>query len=307
MDSGATPHIILFDNPKLYFRKHYFEVLDIISGELKHRFQQERGMPVAAALEKTLLDAAQNCFDALPSEIEMYNKDIDKQRLAIQLKMLPDLVRNYNERNPVTAIKKVSTLRTLCEIMNDVTSSKTMFSEVLTLLRIVLTIPVTSATAERAFSALRRLKTFLRSSMSQVRLNHVMLLHIHKERTDKLRLLDVANCFISVNDRRKFFWKLLKFMSCHYQCVCIHGREITCTCVLLRYYNKPCANCVRVTTGGVCVYTYNNGGKLNSEMLPERFLLPEKKGSAEITISCFAASEPGPPSLKTVPTPLVCF
>ena len=204
LDSGATPHI--FDNPKFYFRKHYFEVLDIISGELKHRFQQERGMPVAAALEKTLLDAAQNCFDALPSEIEMYNKDIDKQRLAIQLKMLPDLVRTYNERNPVTAIKKVTTLRTLCEIMNDVTSSKTMFSEVLTLLHIVLTIPVTSATAERAFSALRRLKTFLRSSMSQVRLNHVMLLHIYKERTDKLRLLDVANCFISVNDWRKSFF-----------------------------------------------------------------------------------------------------
>ena len=100
-------------------------------------------------------------------------------------------------------------------------------------------------------------------------------------------------------------------MSCHYQCVCIHGREITCTCVLLCYYNKPCANCVRVTTGGVCVYTYNNGGKLNSEMLPECFLLPRKKGKnfstlcAEITISCFAASEPGSPSLKTVPTPLI--
>ena len=67
-------------------------------------------------------------------------------------------------------------------IMCDINSSKTMLCEIPHLLHIALTIPVTSATAEGTFSALRRLKTFLRSSMTQPRLNHVMLLHIHKEK-----------------------------------------------------------------------------------------------------------------------------
>jgi len=53
--------------------------------------------------------------------------------------------------------------------------------------------PATNASSERAFSALRRLKTYLRNTMSQERLNHVMLLHVHKEMTDKLKLADVPN------------------------------------------------------------------------------------------------------------------
>ena len=97
----------------------------------------------------------------------MYSKDINIPHLAIQLKMLPDLVHAFNENNPATAIKEVTTLRTLCHIINGMPSSKAMFTEVFTLLRLVLTIPVTTATAERTFSTLRRLKTFLRSSMSQ--------------------------------------------------------------------------------------------------------------------------------------------
>ena len=90
--------------------------------------------------------------------------------------------------------------------MNDMTSSKCMFSEVCMLLRILLTIPVTTSTAERTFSTLRRLKTFLRSTMTQKRLNHVMLLHIYKEKTDKIDLTKVATKFVSVNDRRRTFF-----------------------------------------------------------------------------------------------------
>ena len=88
-------------------------------------------------------------------------------------------------------------------IMSDINSSKTMLCEIPRLLHIALTIPVTSATAERTFSALRRLKTFLRSSMTQPRLNHVMLLHIHKEKID---LTSIAKDFISVSDRRRNFF-----------------------------------------------------------------------------------------------------
>ena len=36
----------------------------------------------------------------------------------------------------------------------------------------------TNAVSERSFSAMRRLKTYLRSTMGQCRLNHVMLLNI---------------------------------------------------------------------------------------------------------------------------------
>ena len=75
-------------------------------------------------------------------------------------------------------------------------------SEICKLLRLILVIPATNAVSERSASALRRLKTYLRSTMSQVRLNNLMILHIHKQRTDKLNLKATLNEFVSCNEHR---------------------------------------------------------------------------------------------------------
>ena len=72
----------------------------------------------------------------------------------------------------------------------------------LTVLKIFFTYPVTSATAERSFSSLQRIKTYLRSSMSHCRLNNLFLLYIHSSKTDMLDLETVTQEFVSVNTRR---------------------------------------------------------------------------------------------------------
>ncbi|XP_077283750.1 zinc finger MYM-type protein 1-like [Arctopsyche grandis] len=41
--------------------------------------------------------------------------------------------------------------------------------------------PVTTATSERSFSTLRRLKTYLRNTMSENQLNGLALLNIHRD------------------------------------------------------------------------------------------------------------------------------
>ena len=43
---------------------------------------------------------------------------------------------------------------------------------------------------------LKRVKTYLRSTTGDSRLNHLMMLHVHKDRTDALTLVDVANDFV---------------------------------------------------------------------------------------------------------------
>ena len=50
--------------------------------------------------------------------------------------------------------------------------NKAMLSEVFTLLKLYYTVPMTTATSERSFSILRRLKNYLRSTMTQCRLNY---------------------------------------------------------------------------------------------------------------------------------------
>ena len=62
-------------------------------------------------------------------------------------------------------------------------SFKSMLSEVHKLVLLYLTVPVTTSTAERSFSGLKRIKTCLRNSM---RLNHCIILHIHRNKTEYL-------------------------------------------------------------------------------------------------------------------------
>ena len=64
----------------------------------------------------------------------------------------------------------------------------------------VLAIKRTTAVSERSFSTLRNIKSYLRSTMTEVRLNSAMILNIHKEKTDELNLIYVANEFVGGSD-----------------------------------------------------------------------------------------------------------
>ena len=76
---------------------------------------------------------------------------------------------------------------------------------------LVLVMPATNAVSERSFSCLRRLKSYLRATMSQSRLNNVMVLHVHTNLTDKLSLVDIGNNFISGSSHREsLFGKFLQ-------------------------------------------------------------------------------------------------
>ena len=70
--------------------------------------------------------------------------------------------------------------------------------------RILFTMPVTVASAERSFSKLKLLKNYLRSTMSQERLNGLATLCIEKKLLDKVDSNTIINDFASRNVRRKF-------------------------------------------------------------------------------------------------------
>ncbi|KAL4082395.1 hypothetical protein QTP88_029993 [Uroleucon formosanum] len=56
-----------------------------------------------------------------------------------------------------------------------------LFSGINVWLKILITLPATGATAERNFSSLRRVKTWMRSRISEERLNGLALLHAHRD------------------------------------------------------------------------------------------------------------------------------
>ena len=85
-----------------------------------------------------------------------------------------------------------------------------MFDQVTTMDTLKLSIPVTIATAERSFSVLRRLETYLRTNTSQKRLNNALLLHVHKDYTDKLDMIKIANDFVQSNERRRRYFGICR-------------------------------------------------------------------------------------------------
>jgi len=83
---------------------------------------------------------------------------------------------------------------------------KGMLQEVDKLLKLYLTFPVATSTAERSFSSLQNIKTFLRSTMTCCRLNNIFLLYVHQHITDSLDLCKIAREFVSVNTRRMHYF-----------------------------------------------------------------------------------------------------
>jgi len=70
--------------------------------------------------------------------------------------------------------------------------------------RILFTVPVTVASAERSFSKLKLLKNYLRSIMSQERLNGLATLCIEKKLLDQININAIIDDFASRNARRNF-------------------------------------------------------------------------------------------------------
>ena len=104
---------------------------------------------------------------------KFYSEDLHKYRLTVQL------YRHFhNEKLKDT--KLTVSLSVIVDFLKTLSlSAREMFSEIVTLVKILLVIPATNASSERTFSALRRIKTYLRTTMTQARLNHLMILHIH--------------------------------------------------------------------------------------------------------------------------------
>jgi hypothetical protein len=68
--------------------------------------------------------------------------------------------------------------------------------------RILFTVSVTVASAERSFSKLKLLKNYLRSTMTQERLNHLATLCIEKKLLDEIDINTIIDDFVSQNVRR---------------------------------------------------------------------------------------------------------
>lgn len=137
-----------------------------------------------------------NYSSELKEVVEFYKGDFNKSELETQLEI-------FNQMK-IDAAGDAITFLDICKHVKALSPShRVLISQVIRLVKLVLLMPATNAISERSASAMRRIKTYLRASMTQTRLNHIMVLHIHKHLTDSISRTAILNEFVSANEARK--------------------------------------------------------------------------------------------------------
>jgi hypothetical protein len=80
-----------------------------------------------------------------------------------------------------------------------------MFPAIRTLIQVLATLPVSVASAERSFSTLRRVKTWLRSRMTEDRLSALCLMNVHNKVNVFNQIDHIIDVFAKTKNRRLTF------------------------------------------------------------------------------------------------------
>ena len=171
------------------YRRYYFEALDLIVQAIKDCFDQP-GYRVYRCLESLLLKATKEDFsEELKQVVSIYGSE---HNLQMQFKMLGTSIQSEKK-------VKVNIFDVRDYLQQLTSAERALLNEVVIIMKLILVMPATNVSSERSFSALRRVKSYLRSTMG---LNHLMTLHVHKESTDSLNLVQIANEFVQGNESR---------------------------------------------------------------------------------------------------------
>jgi len=195
IDDGSQPVQL---EPADYFKRQFYELLDIVMSTMTQRLQQP-SLNLYANIETSLIAAANGQLssndlkDNLTAICEHFNSDLEYRKLYQALEDLPVLVEN----------RQVTSLQDIIDKVVELGPAKRLHAPLIRLLTLHAVIPATSATAERSFSTLRRVKNYLRATMTQQRLNSVLVLHAHQDYTDSIDLLNVARDFVALNENRR--------------------------------------------------------------------------------------------------------
>ncbi|XP_024626895.1 zinc finger MYM-type protein 1-like [Medicago truncatula] len=178
------------------FRINYFNCLvDQAVVSLNKRFEQYKEYETIfgflftshklQSLDNATLKSCCSHFEQVLKHNE--ESDIDGNALYVELQLLRQMLPG-EKKGPVDILRFLTDMD--------------CFPNTIIAYRILLTIPVTVASAERSFSKLKLLKSYLRSTMSQERLNGLALIAIENDILEKIQYEDLVDEFASKNAAR---------------------------------------------------------------------------------------------------------
>ena len=164
--------------------------------ELTSRFSEQSALVIKLSqfLPHSLL-ANNVCFEDVKETVQLYEEllpgDTDLQAVEEEFERWVNQWKNVELSSLPTSIVEAIDC-----------CSASFLPSIHALLRIFATIPVSTATAERSFSALKLLKSYLRATMSEQRISALALCYMHSDLNVKTE--SIIDRFAVKNRRLKF-------------------------------------------------------------------------------------------------------
>ena len=156
----------------------YFEALDLATTSICSGFDQ-KGFKIFSNVQQLsfkVCSTGQSFNEELDVVCDFFYDEFSKEELSAQLLTLRELHNSIvkDEIPSVDSIQKA--------LLSPSSTQRILLNSASQLFKLLLVLPATNATSERSFSALCRIKSCLRSTMTQARLDHLIIFHYHQEK-----------------------------------------------------------------------------------------------------------------------------
>ena len=182
------------DNAKVWNRSDYKEklyepVISLFIAELDRRFSKESSSVLIAM--SALVPISKDFLSIQVFSPFANHYGLNEELLKCEFTVFSN---QYWKKNPQ--------LNTMLDVINFIEPHKVVYIELYKAYQIACAIPVTTAETERSFSCMKRVKTYLRSTIGDDRLGDLATLSINRERTAKLEMDETVDIFDRSGDRR---------------------------------------------------------------------------------------------------------
>ncbi|KAK4886466.1 hypothetical protein RN001_002737 [Aquatica leii] len=170
------------------------EVCDIVLSEIENRFSFSDHLIVTQLFYSDRFEEYNNKFpDLIFKLVKKHFTFINDVKLKTELEVIYDR-EDFRHNVGAVAMLQLFINNNLCET----------FSESVKFLKLLCTLPMTTVESERCFSTLKRIKTFLRNTMSQERLCALAMLSMEKSLIENIVNFNelVIDHFANSKDRR---------------------------------------------------------------------------------------------------------
>ena len=168
------------------------EVLDSLITEYKENVQQclEKIQPLTDVLQPPIISVDFEQAEEI-SKLFPPSDTVDPACLEAEFELLPQVV--GRSQDPFKSVHDV------CNLAYE---HKSIFPSIFKVFKLLFTAPVSVAKDERTFSKMKIIKNFLRSTMSDERLEDLIVLAAEKDLTDKVDLDEALKVWASKKNRK---------------------------------------------------------------------------------------------------------